>query len=129
MMLTKRILVIENETDIREMLSLRLKKEEFEVLEASEGMIGLKKALEEQPDLVLLDRMLPHMSGLDILQKLRSDLKTAHLPIIIVSTKKEVSDEIVGFEFGADDYITIPFNMPILIARIKALLRRLPMSA
>jgi DNA-binding response OmpR family regulator len=124
MMLPKRILVIEDETDIREMLSLRLVKEQFEVIEASKGMTGLERALEEQPDLVLLDQMLPSMSGLDVLQKIRSDQKTAHVPIIIVSAKREVSDVVVGLELGADDYITKPVSVSILIARINALLRR-----
>ena len=120
----KQILVIEDETDIREMLALRLKKERFDVLEASEGMTGLKKALEEQPDLVLLDLMLPFTSGLDILRKLRDNRKTAQVPIIIVSAKGEESDIVVGLELGADDYVTKPFNMSVLLARINALLRR-----
>ena len=124
----KRILVIEDETDIREMLSLRLKKETFDVLEASEGMTGLKKAQEELPDLVLLDLMLPFTNGLDILRKLRANRKTAQLPIIIVSAKGEESDVVVGLELGADDYVTKPFNMSILIARINALLRRFQSS-
>ena len=124
----KRILVIEDETDIREMLSLRLKKEKFDVLEASEGMTGLKKAQEELPDLVLLDLMLPFTSGLDILRKLRANRKTAQLPIIIVSAKGEESDVIVGLELGADDYVAKPFNMSILLARINALLRRFQIS-
>jgi DNA-binding response OmpR family regulator len=123
-MAPKRILVIEDETDIREMLTLRLKKERFEVLEASEGMTGLKKALEEQPDLVLLDLMLPFTSGLDILRKLRSNRKAAQMPIIIVSARGEESDIVVGLELGADDYVTKPFNMSVLLARINALLRR-----
>jgi len=123
-MASKSILVIEDETDIREMLALRLKKERFDVLEASEGMTGLKKALEEQPDLVLLDLMLPFTSGLDILRKLRDNRKTAQVPIIIVSAKGEESDVVVGLELGADDYVTKPFNMSILLARINTLLRR-----
>jgi DNA-binding response OmpR family regulator len=122
----KQILVIEDETDIREMLSLRLKKEKFEVICASEGMTGLKKSVEEQPDLILLDLMLPFTSGLDILRKLRANRKTAQLPIIIVSAKGDESDVVVGLELGADDYVTKPFNMSILIARINALLRRFP---
>jgi len=124
----KQILVIEDETDIREMLALRLKKERFDVLEASEGMTGLKKALEEQPDLVLLDLMLPFTSGLDILRKLRDNRKTAQVPIIIVSAKGEESDIVVGLELGADDYVTKPFNISILLARINALLRRFQTS-
>jgi len=120
----KRILVIEDETDIREMLSLRLKKEKFDVLEASEGITGLKKALEEQPDLILLDLMLPFTNGLDILRKLRTNRKSAPMPVIIVSAKGEESDVVVGLELGADDYVVKPFNTSVLLARINALLRR-----
>ena len=127
-MASKSILVIEDETDIREMLALRLKKERFDVLEAGDGMTGLKKALEEQPDLVLLDLMLPFTSGLDILRKLRDNRKTAQVPIIIVSAKGDESDVVVGLELGADDYVTKPFNMSILLARINALLRRFQTS-
>ena len=123
-MAPKRILVIEDEMDIREMLALRLKKERFEVLEAGEGMTGLKKAQEEQPDLILLDLMLPFTSGLDILRTLRNNRKSAQVPVIIVSAKGEESDIIVGLELGADDYVTKPFNMSVLLARINALLRR-----
>ena len=120
----KRILVIEDETDIRAMLVLRLKKEKFETLEADNGPSGLAKALEEQPDLVLLDLMLPFMNGLDVLRQLREKRQSAQLPIIIVSAKGEESDVIVGLELGADDYVAKPFNMSILLARINALLRR-----
>ena len=127
-MAPKRILVIEDETDIREMLTLRLKKERFEVLEAGEGMTGLKKALEEQPDLVLLDLMLPFTSGLDILRKLRSNRKATQMPVIIVSARGEESDIVVGLELGADDYVTKPFNVPVLLARINVLLRRFQTS-
>ena len=124
----KRILVVEDETDIREMLALRLKKEKFDVLEASEGISGLKKALEEQPDLVILDLMLPFTSGLDILRKLRANRKVAQVPVIIVSAKGDESDIVVGLELGADDYVTKPFTMSVLIARINALLRRFQAS-
>jgi DNA-binding response OmpR family regulator len=124
----KRILIIEDETDLREMLSLRLKKEKFEVLESSEGITGLKKALEELPDLILLDLMLPFTSGLDILRKLRANRKSAQVPIIIISAKGDESDIVVGLELGADDYVAKPFNMSILIARINALLRRFQVS-
>ncbi len=120
----KRILVIEDETDIRDMLLLRLKKEKFETLEAADGLSGLEKALAERPDLVLLDLMLPFMNGLDVLRKLRENRKSTQLPIIIVSAKGEESDVIVGLELGADDYVAKPFNMSVLLARINALLRR-----
>ena len=120
----KQILLIEDETDIREMIALRLKKEAFCVIEASEGMSGLRKAQEEKPDLVLLDLMLPFVSGFDILRKLRENRKTTAVPIIILSAKGEESDIVVGLELGADDYITKPFSMAVLLARINAVLRR-----
>jgi DNA-binding response OmpR family regulator len=124
----KRILVVEDEMDIRDMLLLRLKKEKFEVIEARDGISALKKAVEEQPDLILLDLMLPFTSGLDVLRKLRENRKTTQLPVIIVSAKGEESDIIVGLELGADDYVTKPFNMSILLARINAVLRRFQSS-
>jgi DNA-binding response OmpR family regulator len=124
----KQILVVEDEMDIRDMLLLRLKKEKFDVSEARDGISALKKAVEEQPDLILLDLMLPFTSGLDVLRKLRENQKTAQTPIIIVSAKGEESDVIVGLELGADDYVTKPFNMSILLARINALLRRFQTS-
>ena len=124
----KRILVIEDEADILEMILLRLKKEKFDPIAATNGSTGLTMAMEESPDLVVLDLMLPVMSGMDVLRKLRQAPKTAHLPVIIVSAKANESDIVVGLELGADDYMTKPFNMPILVARINALLRRSSIS-
>ena len=123
-MVPKRILIIEDESDVRDMLSLRLTEEQFEVLEASEGASGLQRALEEQPDLVLLDPMSSFTDGLDILRKLRDNRQSAQIPVIIVSARRETSDIIAGFELGADDYVAKPFSMPVLLARINALLRR-----
>ncbi len=123
-MFQKRILIVEDEVDIREMLRMRLKKEGFEVLEAADGAVGWKKAAAEKPDLILLDLMLPIMSGLEMLRKLREHPPTAQLPALIVSARGEESDVIVGLELGADDYVTKPFNMSVLVARINALLRR-----
>ena len=128
-MVLKRILIIEEESDVREMLSLRLTEEQFEVLEASEGTSGLQRALEERPDLVLLDPMSPFMDGLDILRKLRDNRLSAQIPVIIVSAKREAGDIIAGFELGADDYVAKPFSMSVLLARINALLRRFQPSA
>jgi len=123
-MVPKRILIIGDEPDIREMLSLRLGEERCEVLEACEGTIGLQRALEEQPDLVLLVSLSPVIDGLDILRKLRDNWQIARIPIIIVSAKREAGDIVAGFELGADDYVTEPFSMTVLLARINALLRR-----
>ena len=120
----KRLLIIEDEIDVLDMLELRLTKERFEVLKAADGETGLHKAVSENPDLVLLDLMLPLLPGLEVLKKIRSNLPTANIPILIVSARGDSSDIIVGLELGADDYVIKPFNMSVLVARINALLRR-----
>jgi len=123
-MAKKSILLIEDETDIREMIRLRLKKEGFDILVADSGEAGLAVALERRPDLILLDLMLPIMSGFEVLRKIKAERTVARTPVIIVSARGEESDVVVGLELGADDYVTKPFNMPVLIARDNALLRR-----
>ena len=120
----KQILIIEDERDIAEMVVLRLKKENFEPITANSGEQGLALAKEYQPDLVLLDLMLPITNGLEVLKSIRKDRLIRKMPVIIVSAKGEESDIIVGLELGADDYITKPFNMSVLVARINAVLRR-----
>jgi len=123
-MAKKNILIIEDEADIREMLRMRLKKERHDVLVADSGESGLAVALERRPDLILLDLMLPIMGGLEVLRKIKTERTIARTPIIIVSARGEESDIVVGLELGADDYVTKPFNMAILMARVNALLRR-----
>ena len=123
-MAKKNILIIEDEADIREIIRLRLKKEGHDVLVADSGEAGLAVALERRPDLILLDLMLPVMSGFEVLRKIKTERTIARTPIIIVSARGEESDVVVGLELGADDYVTKPFNMTILMARVNALLRR-----
>ena len=123
-MAKKNILIIEDESDIREMVRLRLKKEGYDVLAADSGEAGLAVALERRPDLILLDLMLPIMGGFEVLRKLKAERTVAHTPVIIVSARGEESDIVVGLELGADDYVTKPFSMTVLLARINALLRR-----
>ena len=123
-MVKKNILIIEDEADMREMVRLRLEKEGFDVLTADYGESGLAAALEHRPDLILLDLMLPVMSGLEVLRQIKVDRTVAHTAILIVSAREEESDIIIGLELGADDYVTKPFNIAVLLARIKALLRR-----
>jgi two-component system alkaline phosphatase synthesis response regulator PhoP len=123
--MSKKILVIEDEKDVQDLLQLYLKREGYEVRIAKEGEAGLRKASDERFDLVLLDLMLPHMDGLDICRTLRSQTKTADLPIVIITAKAEEADRIVGLELGADDYITKPFSPREVLARVKALFRRL----
>jgi len=120
----EKILIIEDEKDIIKMLDYNLKKEGFKALSANNGEDGLDMARKENPDLVLLDLMLPGMDGLDVCKAIKNDAKTAHIPIIILTAKAQEADKIVGLELGADDYVTKPFSPRELIARIKAVLRR-----
>jgi DNA-binding response OmpR family regulator len=121
----KKILVIEDEKDIQELLQLYLKREGYEVQIARDGEAGLRKASQEHHDLVLLDLMLPRVDGLEICRNLRSRPQTADLPIIMITAKAEEADRIVGLEMGADDYITKPFSPREVMARVKAIFRRL----
>jgi DNA-binding response OmpR family regulator len=121
----KHIVVIEDEKDILEILEYNLKREGFRVSISSDGKSGLNMVLQNKPDLVLLDIMLPELDGLDICQRLKNDPSTHTIPIIMVTAKEEESDVVLGLGLGADDYITKPFSPKELIARVKALFRRL----
>jgi DNA-binding response OmpR family regulator len=121
----EKILIVEDEKDIVKMLDYNLKKEGFRALSANNGEDGLDMARKEHPDLILLDLMLPEMDGLEVCKAIKNDTKTAHIPIIILTAKAQETDKIVGLELGADDYVTKPFSPKELIARIKAVLRRL----
>lgn len=120
----EKILVVEDEKDIVKMLDYNLKKEGFKVLTASDGEDGLALANRELPDLVILDLMLPGMDGLEVCKALKKESKTASIPIIMLTAKSQELDKVVGLELGADDYVTKPFSLRELIARIKAVLRR-----
>lgn len=120
----KRIVVVEDERDMAELTALRLKKEGYAVDCAFDGKEGLRMILADPPDLALLDLMLPGMSGTDIAEKMREDPRTANVPIIMVTAKGEESDVVVGLHVGADDYVTKPFSMSVLVARVAAVLRR-----
>lgn len=117
----KKILIIEDEQDLIKGLKLNLSDEGYEVDWAVNGTEGLRKAVEEAPDLIILDIMLPEMDGLEVCRKLRQ--KNIGIPIIMLTAKGEEIDKVVGLEIGADDYITKPFSIRELIARIKAQLR------
>lgn len=119
-----KILVIEDERSLVEVLSINLEREGFEVLVAQDGQEGLRQAQLKLPDLVVLDLMLPNRSGLEICRELRLGPRTREIPIIMVTAKAEESDELVGFATGADDYVTKPYSMKVLIQRIKKELRR-----
>ena len=121
----KKILIIEDEKDIRDLLQHYLKREGYEVKSAQDGESGLQKIRKERFDLLLLDLMLPQVDGLEICRNLRSRPETADLPIIMITAKGEESDRIVGLEMGADDYITKPFSPREVLARVKAIFRRM----
>lgn len=123
-MTAKKILIVEDEKDIHELIVYNLKQEGYQILSSYSGENGLEKAISERPDLVLLDIMLPVMNGLDVCRELKSNDKTSHIPIVMLSAKNEDVDIITGLEIGADDYITKPFSPRVLIARIRTILRR-----
>lgn len=120
----RRVLIVDDEPDILELVSYNLGKEHFSVSAATDGPEALSKLRKENFDLVVLDLMLPGMSGLDICRILRNDPKTASLPIIMLTARGEEIDRVLGLEMGADDYMTKPFSPRELIARTKAVLRR-----
>ena len=115
------ILIVDDEKPIMDILVYNLKKEGYETLEASDGITAVNIAVEKRPDLILLDIMLPGMDGLTVCKKIRN---TLNIPIIMLSAKDEEIDKILGLELGADDYITKPFSVRELMARIKANLRK-----
>ncbi len=123
--MAQRILIVDDEKDILQMLEYNLKNEGFWVSCAQDGKEALQKIKEQGPDLVILDLMLPEIDGLEVCKILKKDPRTAHLPIIMLTAKSQEVDKIVGLELGADDYITKPFSLRELIARIKAVLRRI----
>ena len=123
--MSKRILIVEDEKNIVDILSFNLGKEGYETLEAYDGAAGLQLALEQNPDLILLDLMLPKMNGFDVCRAIRQDNRST--PIIMLTAREEETDKVLGLELGADDYITKPFSMRELLARVKANIRRTEM--
>lgn len=116
-----RILIIEDEAAIAEGIAYNLRREGYEVVRAADGETGLAEARRTRPDLVLLDLMLPGLSGLEVCQALRRD---GSLPVIMLTARDTETDKVVGLTVGADDYVTKPFSMAELLARVKAVLRR-----
>ncbi|TAJ28655.1 MAG: response regulator transcription factor [Nitrospirae bacterium] len=119
------MLIVEDEQDILDLVKLYLQKEGYRTCTAMTGLEGLKQVKSEHPDLVILDLMLAEMDGLEVCRRVRADPQTTMTPIIMLTAKAEESDQIVGLELGADDYITKPFSPKALVARVKALFRRL----
>ncbi len=120
----KRILIVEDDPDIAELVRFNLAAEGCKVEVQGRGLAGLEKARSNPPDLLILDLMLPDLPGLEICKRLRSSEATARLPILMLTAKGEEIDRVVGFEVGADDYVTKPFGVRELLLRVKALLRR-----
>src|SRR3954454_6115373 len=119
-----KVLVIEDERSLIEVLTYNLEREGFEVLVAFDGQEGLRQAQLKLPDLIVLDLMLPLTPGLEVCRELRQGPRTRDIPIVMVTAKAEESDELVGFATGADDYVSKPYSMKVLIQRIKKELRR-----
>lgn len=118
------ILIVEDDPDIAELVSYNLEKEKFRCHVCGTGGEGIRSALKQAPDLVILDLMLPDMGGLGVCRRLKMEPATKHVPIVMVTARGEEIDKIVGFEVGADDYITKPFSPRELVLRVKAILAR-----
>lgn len=123
-MAKEKILVVEDDDDIRELMKYNLEKEGYRVSTVSTGELAIKRAKSDTPDLILLDLMLPGVDGLAVCKDLRSDPITRKIPIAMLTAKGEEVDVITGLEVGADDYITKPFSPRVLLARVRAMLRR-----
>ena len=119
-----RILIVEDERGLVQSLSWYFNREGYETIVASDGNEGLRKAQTLLPDTVLLDIMLPGLDGLSICRELRAGDHTRHIPIIMITAKSEETDQLIGYNMGADDYVTKPFSNKILLQKVKALLRR-----
>ena len=123
-MASQSILVVEDEPDIRKLVQYNLAQERFKVLEAEDGEQALKILQREKPNLIILDLMLPGLSGLELCKLLRERPQTAQLPILMLTAKAGEADKVLGLEIGADDYLTKPFSPREMIARVRAILRR-----
>jgi two-component system phosphate regulon response regulator PhoB len=119
-----RILIIEDERALTEVLSYNLQREGYQTVVAHDGQEGLRKAQLLLPDLVILDLMLPVLDGLAVCRALRASEQTRHIPVLMLTAKAEETDQVVGFSLGADDYVTKPFSVKVLLQRVKALQRR-----
>ncbi|MCX7780284.1 MAG: response regulator transcription factor [Negativicutes bacterium] len=119
-----KVLLVDDEANIRELVKFNLEKAGFGVIEAMDGINAVKLARSEKPDLVVLDLMLPGMDGLEVCRTLKGEKQTSGIPVIMLTAKNEEIDKVIGLELGADDYMTKPFSARELVARVKAVLRR-----
>jgi len=124
MVMQKKVLVVDDEKDIVDLIAYNLEKEGFATLRAYDGEAALDLAKAKKPDLIILDLMLPGVRGLDVCRFIRKNPDTETLPIIMLTARSDQTDKLLGLEIGADDYITKPFNVRELIARVRAVLRR-----
>jgi two-component system phosphate regulon response regulator PhoB len=118
------ILLVEDETDLAEMVQFNLEREGFACRLASDGIAAMEEVRRQRPDLVILDRMLPRRSGDEVATAILRERETANVPIIMLTAKAEEADQLVGFALGAVDYVTKPFSMKVLVARVRSALRR-----
>ncbi len=123
--MVRKILIVDDEKDIVDLVAYNLEKEGYEILKAFDGEKALALVRTKRPDLVVLDLMLPGIQGLEVCRRLRRDPSTAQVPIIMLTAKGDEVDRVLGLEIGADDYVTKPFSVKELTARIRAVLRRL----
>ena len=123
-MVKKKILVIEDDKDISELIAYNLEREGYEIACLYDGSQAVDFVNKRKPELIILDLMLPEVDGIEICRTLKSDAATKHIPIIMLTAKSEEADVVVGLQMGADDYIPKPFSPKVLVARIKAIVRR-----
>jgi two-component system alkaline phosphatase synthesis response regulator PhoP len=119
-----KVLIVDDEENIRELVKFHIEKEGYLTIEASDGIEALNKVKAENPDLIILDLMLPGIDGLEVCRQLKANKQTSGIPIVMLTAKQEEIDMVLGLELGADDYITKPFSPRALFARVKAVLRR-----
>ncbi len=120
----QRILIVEDERDIADLIGFNLQRAGYEVLKAHDGIVGTEMALRERPDLLILDLMLPGRDGYSVFRDLRRDARTANIPVIMLTARAQTEDRIQGLQAGADDYLTKPFSPKELMLRVQAILKR-----
>src|SRR3954471_13333388 len=118
------ILVVDDEAEICDLVSYTLAREGYRVLQEHDGQAGLNRIFQSAPDLLILDLLLPKMSGLEVLGSIRGESRSRSLPLLVLTARRTEMDKLIGFERGADDYLTKPFSPKELVARVQAILRR-----